>query len=169
MHAEHSSPMMIAFKRVSFLLSCVISLAGCAAQRAEFVSNYSPAPGLTMHSFTDNLQNAFFKDEGIKTRFCLQPSPDVALSLSDGLTLNSAISDGIGLTESADAVSLDGRGDSTLITRELMYRACELSVNSNLNPQDSREVYRNFLNAVIQITANVHSSESDYEDEEYTD
>lgn len=146
---------MIVLNKVFILFSSVCILAGCAAQ-AEFISNYSPTPGLTMHSFTDNLQNAFFKEDQIDTRFCLQPSPDVALSLNDGLNLDSDVSDTIGLTESATAVNLGGRGDLTLMTRELMYRACELSMNGNLSPQDSREVYNDFLDAVIKITKNVH-------------
>lgn len=155
---------MIVLKKFFLFSSCIAVLSGCAAQ-AEFISNYSPVPGLTMHSFSDNLQNTFFKEGQIDTRFCLQPSPDVALSLNGGLTFDSVVNDGIGLTESSSAVNLGGRGDLTLMTRELLYRACELSMNGNLNPQDSREVYKDFLDAVVEITENVYINE-DYDEDD---
>jgi len=125
-----------------------VSILSACDTTGEFVNSYEAQPGLIMHSYSDDLQTAVVKQAGSSSKVCLEPSPDVGAGGGVQANLGDAGGDRADLSETRTVVSLGGRSDLTLVTRELMYRACELSVNNNLSPQETVAVYTTFLNAL---------------------
>ena len=88
--------------------------------------------------------------------FCAGTGSDYArtggfgISLSDKDTTEQG---GVGISDSHGVESLGGRTSALLITRELMYRACELSLNTSSNRAQTIEIYKMFLNSIETITA----------------
>lgn len=95
-------------------------------------------------------QFSYIKQHKSMVRFCTETDTDVEGTSSGGLSL-SAAGDSIGDKSSSGAVTLGGRDPTVLITRELMFRACELALNTNLKPRDARKVYMGTLNVLIDI------------------
>ena len=62
---------------------------------------------------------------------------------------------GAGVSDEATqgSLSLGGRNPAVLITRELMYRACELSNNLNLSTPETLKLYRDVMNVIVQISS----------------
>ena len=77
----------------------------------------------------------------------IHSSPSLSESISKKKTSDSAICLGRGADT---AFETDDRTPSVLITRELMYRACELATNFNLTKQEATAVYLKTLNVVSQ-------------------
>ena len=145
--------------RAFSLLTVAVLLSNCA-YGSHFISSYQPDDSFIMHSYSDDLQNAFLKTRPSQTKLCLEPSPDVALSSGGGLNAATPLGDSIGLTETSKATSLGGRSDMTLVTRELMYRACELSLNTNASPAETISIYETFLSTLNDVTANIAKAQS---------
>ena len=59
--------------------------------------------------------------------------------------------DSISDKSSSGAVTLGGRDPTVLITRELMFRACELTLNTNAKPEAAVKIYVDTLKALLKI------------------
>lgn len=85
----------------------------------------------------------------------MTPPPDTANTYEEGVSveLPNAIG-GEGLSEGSgkSALALGGRSPSALITREILYRTCELMMNMNADPQKMEEVFFRALGAVVKIS-----------------
>jgi hypothetical protein len=100
----------------------------------------------------------YLKDQGTMERMCRGPEPDFSRTASGGIstampTIMGSVA-AIGDAASKGSLDLGGRDPAVLITRELMYRACELAANTNADPATEREIYRQFLAAIIEISKN---------------
>ena len=86
--------------------------------------------------------------------FCSEPASNVSINSDNALSLSGMIagtkdsaSDSIGVKESA---LIDGTGN-VMLTREILYRACEFISNSNLSEEQKRDVFLKALEAVTSI------------------
>ncbi len=105
---------------------------------------------------TADLQMTFIKKHGEIDRYCGPRQSDIADTRSSGATLGgSALGDAgnVGEGSSEGALSLGGRSPSVLIVREMLYRACELSMNLNTDTKTTIEIYSKFLESIEKITA----------------
>jgi hypothetical protein len=59
---------------------------------------------------------------------------------------------GLGEGASRGTVALGGRDPAVLIAREMLYRACELSINLNLNTADALRLHRDVLDAIVKVS-----------------
>ena len=91
-----------------------------------------------------------FKDVGSTERYCRTPNPDFAAVKGGSFAIPTGIGTSVGASDSSAVDSLGGRSPAVLITRELMYRACELSLNVNADPDLTRAIYTQFL-AIITV------------------
>ena len=89
-----------------------------------------------------------FKDKDSLERFCRSPNPDFASGQTSAVSLGLGNGPSIGSSSGAMIDSLGGRSPALLITRELMYRACELALNLNANTDLSKEIYWRFLGTI---------------------
>lgn len=103
----------------------------------------------------------FFSKKTDDERMCLAPPPDALLTYSNNLSLGlNALksTDNIGDKSGVSSALLAGRAPLVLIFRELMYRACELSLNQKLSKEESIKVYKAFLEIAAKITKDMPST-----------
>lgn len=111
---------------------------------------------MTALAYPASLRGAYLvpKDSGLK--YCAEPAPDTALesvqklaaavkgSAPEGpsgeLSFNSELS--------ATVVALAGRTQLVLLAREMLYRACEISIN---NPDDTSEIAVQLFNKAADL------------------
>jgi len=103
-------------------------------------------------SSTSDLQTTLVKRHGDPERYCAARQSDVADTRSDGGSL-SVGSENIGEGGSQGDLSLGGRSLAVLIVREMMYRACELSLNLNSDADQTIAIYTMFIEKKKEITA----------------
>ncbi len=95
-----------------------------------------------------SLKTTVIKDKDSFERICRSPNPDFASGQTSGVSVGLGQGPTIGTSSGAMIDSLGGRSPAVLITRELMYRACELALNLQANPDLSKEIYWRFLATV---------------------
>lgn len=100
---------------------------------------------------------SYIKAEGSKDQYCEGTGSDFAKFGGAGFSLGGSDAAGkgsVGFGDSHGVEDLGGRSSALLITREMLYRACELSLNTDSNREQSIEIYQMFLKAIEQITGN---------------
>jgi hypothetical protein len=133
--------------------------ASCAMQPAE--PTITVANGVRIFTTSAEQQSTFMKDHGSSERFCLARGADVADSESTGIGASFGVADkSEDLTENSSmgAVSLGGRNSAVLISRELMYRTCEIIMNLNLSQEEALKLYAKALEATITVSKNQQDS-----------
>jgi hypothetical protein len=95
-----------------------------------------------------SLKATVLKDKDSFERICRSPNPDFASGQTSGVSVGLGQGPTIGTSSGAMIDSLGGRSPAVLITRELMYRACELALNLQANPDLSKEIYWRFLTTI---------------------
>lgn len=138
----------------------LISLVGLLAVGCSPGSILSSAPtaqvidrgGTDIVSEPGSRDSTFFKGIKAAERVCRAPGPDFARTASEGFSLDFGLpvagAGDIGEDASKGALGLGGRDPEVLITREMMYRACELSLNLDADPKTTRAIYARFLKAI---------------------
>lgn len=111
---------------------------------------------VTVLSQPGNSHSILFKDVTTdREKVCMTPPPDSTSSYEEGVSveLPSALG-GEGVSEGAGkgALALGGRSPSALITREILYRTCELMMNTNADPKKMEEMFFRALGAVVAIS-----------------
>lgn len=122
-------------------------------------------------------REAYFTKPASGERHCRAPDPDFTVQSSEGVSLSDALastaSESVSLGGGQAAMSLGGRSPDLLITRELMYRACELASNINADEDTTIKIYTQFLKTIENIsqsqTGNGTSSATDNISENSTD
>lgn len=97
---------------------------------------------------------AFFTSPDAKERHCLSTSPDFTVEASGGISLGGIGLKSIGENSGQSALGLGGRSPAVLITRELMYRACELTANIQASPKVTIKTYERFLQTIEKALLN---------------
>jgi len=154
----HSMSFLAYWVRGSICAAVVLSLAGCGSIWPKSYGKLFERDGVSMVTVPDNTRETYFNDPNSLERHCRAPSPDVAMTTSDGFSIN-APGPGLyggneGITSSAGggALSLGGRSPALLIAREMLYRACELTSNLNLPKDETIAIYERFLQSIESIS-----------------
>jgi len=106
-------------------------------------------PSTQLISSDATRKTGFTKNAESLQKFCLQTNADLGVTQSESLSLGDKLGDTIGAGENQAEISLGGRDPEVLIIREVLYRSCETTLNSNLNAHDSLKVYGVTLEAII--------------------
>ena len=151
--------------KVLFLLPVLAGLLGCETpqQRAEHIELEDR--GVSVVAYPTQLRGAYVFNPGSDNRFCAEPPPDIALSslqdIAGKLNLKAPQVGEAGGAPSAkitaDVVQLAGRSQLLSLAREMLYRACELSNNSQIAPEQSLELYQ----AVVLLVRDLGQAEKD--------
>ncbi len=144
--------------RVLALLGSLAVLFGCASVNSissDKTETLIDREGIDIIAADASRRLAFIKDRDTAERLCLAPGPDFSRTAGHGVNLGLPTTAGgavgIGESQSRGALDLGGRAPALLIARELLYRACELARNINADPATEREIYSQFLNAIVEI------------------
>lgn len=123
-------------------------------------SNTAPQPhistfgGLVTHTTTEETETNLIKSPEDLHRYCAARESDAISAPQSGLSLGfglGATKEDVSTTAGGAALSLGGRDPLVLITREFMYRVCELSLNHNLNKEETITLYKYFIDKLIVI------------------
>ncbi len=93
-----------------------------------------------------------FKEENSTERSCRAVGPDFVTGQGDSVSISAAGGTGISGGKSFDAAVAGGRSPGLLALREILYRACELSLNLNADKQLTLEIYKHFLGKAIDAS-----------------
>jgi hypothetical protein len=111
--------------------------------------------GIDMGLIPAEYREVYFTNGGENDRHCRAPGPDFTVQASSQFGISvptGGSSESLGSGQGQAALSLGGRTPSVLLTRELMYRACEMSSNINADKETTIAIYADFLKAVIEIS-----------------
>ena len=134
----------------SFLvLSLLVTISGCGSLISS-EDNVHTVKGITVVHSKSSEQFSYVKDHKDLARFCAETNTDAQSTSSGGFSLGAA-GESIGDETSTGAVTLGGRDPTVLITRELMFRACELTLNINAEAGDAVKIYADTLKALLTI------------------
>lgn len=92
-----------------------------------------------------------FKTPDDVEKICAAPQPDAVSTNSEGFTVN-VQGEGLGGEQGTGAGILGGRDGAVLITRDLLYRTCEISLNYKLGKDEALALYRETLVAIQKIS-----------------
>lgn len=142
--------------KIKYTLYSVITLlgiSGCAGitPEPEKEGKIYERDGVSTLLIPAETREVYFKDSRSFERHCRAPGPDVSIQSSSGISLGASIigkSDEISETNGQSGLALGGRDPAVLLTRELMYRACELTSNLNANQKTTLYIYNRFLRTV---------------------
>lgn len=132
------------------------SCAGAPVERKEVLIDRS---GIDVVGAPADSLHVIIKDQKSLERFCKGPGPDMALTANGGITIGgnlpvpAAPGAKIGESTGRGALDLGGRNPAVLIARELLYRACELVINTNANPKTAIAIFKMTMDAIERISA----------------
>lgn len=136
-------------------LALCVGLEGCVAgQRAKPV--VIERDGVTSISTSAELQTAYVKNRMHSERFCAGPGTDAVSTAVSGLSLGvtgAGTGEEVGESSKRGAMALGGRNPEVLLARELLYRACELSMNLNADQALTMQIYERFLQAITTMAS----------------
>ncbi len=145
--------------KIFYLFSLASITVGCSIQPPD--PTITVANGVRIYTTSADQQSTFMKDHGSSERFCLARGTDVADTVSTGVGASFGLADkseDLSETSSKGAVSLGGRDSAVLITRELMYRTCEMIMNLNLSEKEALELFSQALKATVTVSKNQKDS-----------
>lgn len=148
--------MKYAHKFYGFLsLIFALMLSGCgtfdvlsSADKKNSEHHLYERQGIDVFVESSSLKTTVIKDKDSLERICRSPNPDFASGQTSGISVGLSKGPTIGTSSGAMIDSLGGRSPAVLITRELMYRACELTLNLQATPDLSKEIYWRFLTTI---------------------
>lgn len=149
-------------------MGTVVSLSGCTAV-------YEPKPNIniikagTVITNTAALRHTYVLDPKSKLIVCAEPAPDAGFSQDETSDVSvSLIHTGDQNDESGDQSEgssddeFTARTPALLITRELLYRACEFAGNNKLSKEDAMTIYMKNLE-IIETVASQESGQTTIE------
>ena len=163
----------------------LLALAGCSAalppQRTEVgfaeeggIDQVGRAVGLQVMTVPEGQRVMLIKGPDDVERVCSPRESDEGMSVSEGVDLDlSGAGEGIGVGETVGerAVALAHPTALVLLARELLFRACELSLNLDADAEETRAIYERFLATLEAIapTLPAEDGDDDYDDEDDED
>lgn len=137
---------------LTLLLAMSAMLAACAPVPVK--PHIDTIDGVRILAIPADLSIAYIKANGNPERLCAPRFGDVSDTRSEDIGFSipmTAGSTGVDAGNAVGAISLGGRDPAVLLVRELLFRACELSMNLNLDYEAAMQVYNSFLKASLEI------------------
>ena len=107
----------------------------------------------------NNSKVTYIKQHKNIDRYCASRESDSSAVSMQNLSLGvsqGVSSEAVGGSSGNGSLSLGGRSPVVLITRELMYRVCELSMNLNTDEKTTIKLYKETIDAIIAISKSEH-------------
>ena len=141
---------------ISSFAVIIILLSGCASDKqlapSHLEINRNSVVDVT--GSTAGLSQTYFVKKDSGYRVCNQPMPDAAFDQTKDKSFNFSVigrnSEGGNDASGSVNAEMEGRTPGVLIAREMFYRACEFTSNSDLSKDQAMEVYLKTLDAVSQ-------------------
>ncbi len=135
----------------------VLLLSACASsmEKISIKAEETTVSGINIVSNHPDIINTYVQPIGNQSVICLEPDPDFTSAYSGSFSLGANMggnSSTISASDGETAVTAGGLSPMVLIARELLYRACELSMNTNATPDQQIAIYQTFLKTIETIS-----------------
>jgi hypothetical protein len=139
---------------------------GCAANPFEDRVNINSIDGVDIVTRNPELDAIVLRDSRAQDQFCMSPETDAVPTQSVGFALNLTGQGSASETSGDGAASLGGRSEAVLITREILYRTCEFTLNHNLSEDDALTLFEKALDTAQAVaTANTATGTAEANDQ----
>ena len=139
-------------RSIGYAALALLFASGCAANPFEDRVHVVSAGGLDVITYNSELDVAIQRTSSADGRYCLSPRTDAVPLQSVGLALSERQIGGSDASGDG-AATLGGRSPAVLITREVMYRTCQFSLNNDMTPAQALSLYQRALSTVQAIAA----------------
>ena len=149
-------------KKISILSLFMMLLSGCVMDDSPSTKEIVRS-GIDLIVMDEGSKVTYIKDNQTVERFCASREIDSVKTFSQGVGLGVATGvtqESISEEDGSGSVALGGRSPAVLITREMMFRACELALNLNLDSEKTIEIYKMFLEYTNKLIKNEHDQGS---------
>lgn len=136
------------------IVGFALILAGCSVPGMKQQVHFTDRNGVDILTDLENGTGYTIVPTLSKERICRTSAPDVIASMSDSAAV-SALGESAGNNESFSSVTLGGRSPEVLIAREIMYRICELSLNTQLSDEELLTLYKNTIVSITDMAKTV--------------
>ena len=146
----------------SLIIFIILNITGCSVKNDLFTKEIKRS-GIDLIVMEEGSKVTYLKDSNTLERFCASREIDTTETFNEGLGLGlstGGVQENISGGEGTGAVALGGRSPAVLITREMMFRACELSLNLNLDSEKTIEIYKMFFEYTNKLIKNEHDKGS---------
>jgi hypothetical protein len=140
-------------RSIPIILGCVL-ISACSGVGKQEQIHFIDRGGIDIFTDLQNGVNYGIVPASSGDKLCRSPSPDALAGESDSTAL-SFMGDNLGADESFNVQALGGRSPEVLITRELMYRLCELTVNVHLSNEDALKLYDDTIGKITDMVKSV--------------
>ncbi len=144
--------------KVTLGVATAVALAGCSVP-AQLTAKHIDREGVDAVIIDNAAKVTYIKENGHTEKFCAYRESDVESDSASGFVIGTG-NEAVGEQSSSGALALGGRSPMVLIVREMMYRACELSINLNADQETTLGIYKLFLGYAADIARNEHDSVS---------
>lgn len=131
----------------------LLAIQSCA-NNPHYIDRKKVVKDMTIVSTPAYGQTTYIKPEASGLRYCADTNVDFAATKSGGISTTfgyKGATDQLGDDASSGADNFGGRDPAVLISRELMYRACEFLANTNISGEAAVTIYAGTLDAIIRI------------------
>lgn len=149
-------------RRLLLLVTLVLLAGGCAQKNSRVLdieahNEKSVAKAVT---YPADLRGAYFVDETKGMKYCAEPAPDVArnfikefnAALQANVPTKGSVNATVAATLQNTALELAGRSELVLLSREMLYRLCELSNNAKLENVDAKSLYESAMETIVNLS-----------------
>jgi len=143
---------------IALISVLALLVSGCVTSPGSNVNDLKERKGVSALLIPAEYREVYFKDIHTKERYCRSPGPDFSVQSSDGTSVGvsspvpSIGEEKVGFGSGQSAFGLGGRSADVLLTRELMFRACELTSNIDADKETTIAVYKRFLETVEKLS-----------------
>ncbi|WP_223788808.1 hypothetical protein [Marinicella meishanensis] len=135
----------------------VLGLGACAAslEKVAIESQQTTVDGIGIVSNHPDVINTYIQPVGNQSVICLEPDPDYSSAFQGGFSVGATAggdSGNISGSQGETVVTAGGLSPLVLLAREMLYRACELSMNTNASPEQQIAIYQTFLKSIETIS-----------------
>lgn len=138
---------------------CLAMTLGCALPQRKAKVVMLEGGTLSTITLPADLRGVYVTRQTPEVKLCAEPAPDVALESVEKVTANlktvlqsgQTIEGSVATEFASKVMELAGRTQLVLLAREMLYRACELSINHNTGPEKALELYTIVANLVRDL------------------
>lgn len=160
-------------RHFSILLIAAMSLAACGSDQEQARARAIGKSGFDLVSYTGTTRGAYIWPDGNAKRICAEPPPDLGLTTAREISANlkaaaanlgaigsPSIDAGGAAKLSSAAIELAGRSQLVLLTREFLYRECELAANFAPGTPEYEALSKQYLE-ILRVVATLAEADRD--------
>ena len=149
---------MKAIKKHLLFLECLIItfvVGACATSDKIEVQEFANDNKTKVLTYNSNMRSIFISNSKEALKYCSEPTPDSGESSKSGVSLGVTALKGseeeVGSTQGENSYALGGRNGTVLITREVLFRICEMGVNYKATYEQQATLFLKALETIEKI------------------